>query len=63
MIEEFIISFLMTQDVYFELEQSFLLWNIKPTKAFACKCVAIIRTIYESGVLALRGERYSRAQK
>ena len=34
-----------------------------PAKAFACICVTIFYTLYESGLLAHGGERCSAAQK
>ena len=42
---------------YIEIRKSFIEYcsPIEPTKAFACICVDLICTIYESGVLALGG--------
>ena len=42
---------------YIKIRKSFLEYcpPLEPTKAFACICVDLICTIYESGVLALGG--------
>ena len=43
-----------------EIRKSFMAYSpppLVPTKAFACICVHIFCTIYESGVLAQGGER------
>ena len=43
---------------YIEIRKSFIEYcspPLEPTKAFACICVDLIWTIYQSGVLALGG--------
>ena len=53
------------QKKYIEIRKSFIEYcsPLEPTKAFACISVDLIWTIYQSGVLALGGERYLGAQK
>ena len=57
---------------YIEIRKHFLKYHsppppppppLVPAKAFACICVTIFYTLYESGLLAQGGERCSAAQK
>ena len=50
---------------YIEIMKSFIEYcsPLEPTKAFACICVDLICTIYESGVLALGGGTISGSPK
>ena len=51
---------------YIEIRKSFIEYcppTLEPTKAFACICVDLICTIYESGVLALGGGTISGSPK
>ena len=50
---------------YIEIRKCFIEYcsPLEPTKAFACICVDLICTIYESGVLALGGWTISGSPK
>ena len=51
---------------YIEIRKHFLKYHSPPpvpAKAFACICVTMFYTLYESGLLAHGGERCSAAQK